>query len=255
MRFISVGLLFIALFIGAIIAYLPLKFVVDLSALKSKGVYYDRVVGTVWDGGLSDVHIAGEAIGQLNISLKPLSILKLKPELAFEFAGAVGSGKGLMAFGLDKSITVRDVLGNIQLNAVKHLDMQLRRSPSKLNLSIRHLKTNAEGQCLDASGHLTSDILSAVGRSWGWDGPEMDGSILCEGEHFLVDMKNKSGIDQLQARGLFRSDLSYDVESHVKTQDVRLSNALISFGFVAQPEQGAYLYSKTAIAQASAPAS
>lgn len=250
MRFFMITLLFLIVFAGALLHFLPLKFVVEAASLKSKGIYYDRVVGTVWDGGLSDVHIAGEALGKVGVSLSPLSLLRLKPELQFEFSGAVGTGRGKVAISLDKSLTARDVFANLQLNAIKHLDIQLRRSPSKLNLTIANIRINADGNCVDANGNMTSDILTAVGRSWGWDGADIDGDVVCEGDNYLLTLENKDGVDKLEARALFRRDFSYEVQSRVKTLDSRLSNALISFGFQGQTEQGLFLYTNASKPQA-----
>ncbi len=242
MRYVLTSFLFLTVFVGALLYFLPLKFVVEATSLKSKGIYYDRVVGTIWNGGMSDVHIAGEALGKVGVSLRPSSLVLLKPEFQFEFLGAVGTGRGKVVIGLDKSLTARDVFANLQLHAIKHLDMQLRRSPSKLNLTITNLHVNADGNCVDANGNMTSDILTAVGRSWGWDGADIDGVVACEGDNFLLNLENKDGVDKLEARALFRRDFSYEVQSRVTTMDSRLANALISFGFQGQTEQGLFLY-------------
>lgn len=245
MRVFACIVLFLISLIAALIAYLPLSFVADMANLKSKGVYYNHAVGTIWKGGFSDVHIGGEAVGQLNIDIRPLSFLKLKPTANVEFSGAVGNGKADVFLGLDKTVEVKNLLANIQLNAFKHLDVQLRRSPSKLNLAVTSLKVSAEGRCLAADGRLNSDMLTAVGRSWAWDGPRIDGTLSCQSDDFLINLSNDEGVDKISAQAILRRDQTYDVESTVQTQNVRLSNALLSFGFKVQGQQGFFKYQKS----------
>ncbi|WP_018996845.1 type II secretion system protein N [Hirschia maritima] len=245
MRIFLCIVLFIIALAGALIANMPMSFLANVSGLKSEEVYYSRAVGTIWNGGFSDVHIKGEVLGQVNIKLMPLSVLKLSPTAHFQFDGAVGNGKGKVSVGLDKVVSIRELIARIHLNAFKHLDVQLRRSPSTLNLSVPLVRISSTGQCREANGGLKSDLLTAVGRAWAWDGPEINGRISCQGEDYHILLSNTAGPDKLEALAVLKSDLTYEVESNVTTRNGRLSNALISFGFEGQSQQGHFRYART----------
>ena len=236
---------FVISLLVALIAYMPLNFVVDAAGLKSNEIYYNRASGTIWKGGFSDVHIKGEALGQVNLELLPVSLLKLRPKANFEFSGAVGNGQGRISVGVDRVVSVSELIAKIRLNAFKHLDIQLRRSPSSLNLSIPLVRFDSYAQCKEANGGLKTDMLTAVGRAWAWEGPEITGVIACLGNDFQIKLSNTAGPDKLEAQAILRSDLTYEVEANVRTRDNRLSNALINFGFEGQSEPGQFRYAKT----------
>ncbi len=247
MRLLSGFSFFVVALVIALLAYLPLRVVTQAIGLQSNGIQFDRAVGTIWRGSLSDVHVGGEAIGQVNLNLNAISLLQLKPAASFEFVGAAGNGKGLIVTGLNRELEIKDAFARIQLNTFKHLDAQLRRSPSTLNLSISNLKIGAAGNCIEAAGGLKTDLLTVVGRSWAWDGPAMDGRIVCVGDDYELTLQNQTGLDEISAKAVLRSDNTYDVEASVKTQNPRLSNALISYGFKGQAAPDEFYYSLSSV--------
>lgn len=245
MRVIGAVLFFVVVAFVAALMNFPLSLVTNIVDLKSKGVHYDRTFGTVWDGTLSDVQIAGESIGQLNFKLQPTSILKLSPKLTFEFAGSIGRGLGDVSIGMDRNVKLENVIANIQLNAFQHLDAQLRQTPSNLRISVSQVKISSSGQCLNASGQLDTDLLASVGRTWGWDGPEMRGDLSCQEKSYLISFSNGDGPDKITAQAIVDSDTEYDVVSRVETQNARLSSALLSYGFKVYDQQGVFEYSNS----------
>ena len=79
--------------IGFAAAQIPLGFVLRKLPLNSMGVQWTQSEGTIWNGRIMGVYANGQPVGDVDLSLKPMSLVTFKPELEFQWGGAGGRGR------------------------------------------------------------------------------------------------------------------------------------------------------------------
>lgn len=237
-------LVFVGVLLAGLILQLPVAFIVEQSGVARQGVSWTRVSGTLWQGQVRDLNIAGQPLGNVRFQLKPLALLDLRMSYAVDISGAAVNGKGELSAGLDGTLQAANVLIDVNVQRLARLDSRLRQAPSELSLTLRAAEIGADFSCLAADGGLQTNILSAVGERWSWNGPGLQGQVNCASAAFLIDMQGASATDQIRARGKF--DLSsglYDLTAEVQTSDPNVEMGLRALTFT--DRSGVYTYRRT----------
>lgn len=241
MRVAGLIVLFLISFVIFLIASFPLSLALDWSGARSRGVSFDRAYGTIWSGSVSDVAIIGQPLGRVKINTRPLSLFTGAIKSELEFAGPAGVAHGVVSVGPAR-INIDNLTANLNVQNLIYLDPRLRRNSATLNAKIGSMAVSHKGECLEGRADLNSDLLTAVGRQWRWDGPMMVGEVVCVDKRPVVDLKNESGPDMITAHATTTDD-GYQVAAEVATRNNELVQALIALGFELRGRS--YVYEKT----------
>jgi len=204
----------------ALIALFPLRLALGFSDMQSIGFTARQVEGTIWSGGIGELHLRSQPLGAMDVALDPLALLlgsismgfsRLdNPEGPLEGRLVTGNTRGL----IDTSgrIAIADMFAPLPISALE-LD----------NVSV----TFRDGQCREASGQVRPIIAAPI------PGVTFDagltGVVECDGQRARVRMATPSGAEQLefyvQESGQYRGWMS------VRNSRPDVAGALSIFGF------------------------
>lgn len=236
--------LFVLVFLAVLVAGLPASFVARQVGLKAGGVDYMRMSGTVWSGEISRLSVAGQPVGAAEFRIRPASLLTGRLAYDFEIEGAALRARGMAQTGLDRGVILNNLVADVNLQEINRLDPRLRQSPATLALSIGQISIGPDGGCRSAQGGMRTDLLQSVGRRWDWTGPEMRGTLGCDGEALTVVMSGAGDDDEIRANARFDATRAvYAAGARVQTSDRGLAQALRALDFVAS--DGAFVYLRT----------
>ena len=110
MRFFFI-LVAVAAFAWFAAAQIPLGFVLRKLPLNAMGIQWTQSEGTVWNGRIMGVYLNGQPVGDVDVALKPVSLLSFKPSLDIQWGGAGGRGADAGEAGADDEDV--DMLGGL----------------------------------------------------------------------------------------------------------------------------------------------
>lgn len=220
-------LYFVAVFLFALLALLPLRLALDWMDMGERGLAAREARGSVWMGALAEAQYGNVPLGDVTAELRTLPLLigrarvdleRRRREDRFRASATVGPG----GFGLD------DMRGRVDLGAalaplpVAALDLA--------DVSARF----ADGLCASASGTVQATLSGEVAGVLLPGG--MSGNARCEEGALLLPLAGQSGMEALNLRiygdGRFRADLI------VRAADEAIRARLLGAGFV--PAGGGY---------------
>lgn len=227
-------------FVLTVLASVPLSFALTQAKLHESGISSHHPSGTVWNGAIRKVDVAGQDIGRVEIKTRYLSALTLSPKVDWTFSGPTGSGRGTALVRLNNSARLTDTVVDLNIAALSRLDPRLRQAPSTLSLTVRDIRVGAKSECLQAEGVLSTDVLSSLGGRYAWAGPRLVGDISCDGENFQIALRNEGGDDDINASINITPSGIYDVSARVNTRNENVLQAITVLGF--ERRDGAYFY-------------
>lgn len=236
-------LLFLTVFIGSLIASVPLGFVLQQAGLKERGVDYRHTAGTIWNGKVHDILVAGQPIGDVSFKTQPLALVGGALAVNLNVDGPAGAGRGKARVGLDRAIMVTDLVADIDVQGLSRLEPRLRQAPARLSATIKTLRLSSNGACRAADGTLQTDILKALGGRYAWEGPVLSGTLSCDADQLLVALENQGGEDAIHANGRIAPGGIYTVDARVTSENVGVVQALQTLEF--RNRNGAYEYYRT----------
>lgn len=211
------SVIFAALLVAAMLVLLPLRTVLSLAGADSAGLSARDVTGRVGKGALAAAYWRGAGLGDVAVSLVPLSLLggALRYEVTGDqVRGAVYvSRRGGGVSGMTGRIGVRSIGGL----PVQGMDF------AAVNLGF------ADGVCAAAAGQIMvqpGGVLSGLGA--------MAGAPLCDGGAILVPLVSSDGAARVDLRvmagGKFRAEVRID------KVDEAARAGLLAAGFQATPQ-------------------
>lgn len=237
-------LVFIVTFLGALIANLPARWAFEQGGLARTAISHDRISGSVWNGRMTNVSIAGQRLGDVSFAIKPLALLSGKLNYEYDVAGPPGRFVGDISVGFDRSIEVSLPRARVDVQGLERLQEVLRRAPSEVRIEGLRLAVTSDGACTTASGALTSDILQANGERLGWSGPEMVGTLSCQNGVVGLSLESAEGPDVISAELSFDGRVAiYDLSARVESTNPNVVQAVQQLGF--QAEGTGFTYTRT----------
>ena len=221
--------LFGAIFVAALVAFLPMRLVLGWIGLGELGLTARQVTGSVWYGALTEAQAGGFALGDLAAHVSPVQLLlgRARVEVAGKggrpLQGAVSMSRH--GFGVD------DLSASLPGGApfaplpVTSLDLD--------DVSGRF----ADGACRHAEGRVRATLAGAIG---GVQLPQaLAGTARCDGDAVLLQLASTAGTETLDLR--LHQDGSYTADLAMRTGDPQLGTKLQLAGF--QLSQDGYLLS------------
>ena len=217
------SLLFLALFVAAMIAMLPLRLALDWVGLDRHGFAAREVRGSVWYGGLADAQLGTVSVGTVQARLRTLPLLVgrarvdlLRSEPDALTGGVTATSDG---FGID------------DMNARLSLGAALAPLPAAA-IDLRDVTVHfSEGACSEANGLVRATVSGEVAGVALPGG--LSGNARCERGMLLLPLSSQSGMESLMIRltgdGRYRTDLL------LRINDPAIAPRMAALGFARTP--------------------
>lgn len=215
---------FLAAFLFALIALLPLRLAVAWLGLEEKGFAARETAGSLWLGAFSEAQFGDVRVGDLQARLRTLPLLLGRARIDLDRSGGTDPFEGAVTvsrhgFGVDDLSAALDVGGNLP---VEGLDVS--------DLSVRF----AAGTCVAAEGLVKARLGPALAAASNAQG--LSGDARCDGGALLLPLRSQAGTEALDLRLLGNG--AYRAELTVRTADTALAAGLAAAGFA--PAAGGY---------------
>ncbi len=161
------------------------------SSFNAAGVKYHNISGTIWNGSLNSLTIAGESWRELEFSMIKLALLTGRGKIKFfakdidkQFAGQLEMRQNsqLVLHDLSGSTAIRIIHNGVPYNAT-------------LTMNSDHLETNSKGECVAGQFDFRSEFLVSLLAGFSLDMPPLAGKGECrEGTVSLFATSEKNGI-------------------------------------------------------------
>lgn len=242
MRKLLLLIVFIVVLIGSLLAFTPLGFVLNQSGIGSLGAGWAKADGTLMKGRISGFYVDTQPVGDVSLSLRPLSLLSFQPTYDVQWGGAGGRGTGVLT--LSRSALVgKELRMQQELGAIEGLSAPVRAMGGSLRLRDGAFRVTQTG-CESSSGTLSTNTLSTLAAQYGRQFGEISGPISCDEGAFVLDMGGTSNANErveIKARAFMVGQGSFSTE--VETQDTQIIIALTQIGF--ERENGRFVYRQT----------
>lgn len=215
--------LFLAFFVAALLAFLPLRLALNWLGLGEQGMTAREVTGSVWAGSLREARFGQIALGDLSAGVSPLQLLvgRARVDLdgtatppAARLSGAIGISRH--SFGLDDVTATLPVGNAFRPVPVTTLDLE--------DVSVR-FRGDA---CEKAEGRVRATMAGEIG---GLAVPgSLTGTARCDGGALLLPLASAAGESstiRMWPDGRYRADLTLQPSDPAST--ARLQAA----GFIA----------------------
>lgn len=210
-------LVFAGVFVGAVLALLPLAFVLRFVDIDAAGVSASRVDGSVWRGRLVDAQWRGHALGDVRMRLAPLPLLLGRVELVVaspQFRGRVHTGDSPRLRVDAARVAVEQVIGNADAEWM-----------------FREVDLRFDSQrCLGAGGQARIDVALA-----GMQPQAITGDFACEGDAAVAHLAPEGGAIPVQGALRLHADGRFEVQWLASPTDPLMQAALQAQGFEPGP--------------------
>ena len=226
--------------IGFAAAQIPLGFVLRKLPLNSMGVQWTQSEGTIWNGRIMGVYANGQPVGDVDLSLKPMSLVTFKPELEFQWGGAGGRGAGTIRLLGSDSVEARDVRFQQNVAELEGLANDVRAVGGTIRMSGGAV-TIEDGACRSASGNFSADTLSLAAQQFGREFSDLTGTLSCSAGAFDIDLGGEGPAGDrvtIDASATLQGQGTIDVI--VETQDREVETLLANAGFSREGEAWTY---------------
>lgn len=217
------GALFLAFFVTALIAFLPLRLALGWFGLAQQGMTAREVTGSIWAGSLREARFGQIALGDLSAGVSPLQLLVGRARVDLDgtaagpaprLSGAVGISRH--SFGLD-DVTASLPVGNaFRPVPVTTLDLE--------DVSVRFRGDT----CEKAEGRVRAFMAGEIG---GLAMPaSLTGNARCDGGALLLPLTSAAGNEGSTIR--LWPDGRYRAELTLQPSDPAAAMRLQAAGFV-----------------------
>lgn len=241
-------LILIAGFLGGLIAFAPLSFILKTAGAEERGLSWTSAEGTLAGGKITGLKAGQDLLGDASLKLNPASLLGLGVEYDFDWNGPSGQGTGKAAAFASGATELRNFSIELDFAALDGAAAWIRQSGGKARLSgdiIRFRK----GACEKATGQTWSDALSKNSMILGPGWPDLSGTLSCDGDMLLIPLQSRSPLGtELDAAARFSPSGTGNVVARVSgVIPQQFHYGLPLAGFV--PDAGTYVYRYPAGAQ------
>jgi general secretion pathway protein N len=202
----QLGIIFGAFLLVALALTMPLAMVLPSHILSARAVS-----GTIWSGHLFEASVGRLPIGNLDVSVSPLSLLSRTPQASLR--GVMGSGK-LSRSGIvhtSAKLSTSALFGAIPLSVIDLDDVTA---------------TFRSGRCDAAEGRVRARFSGEVGGLSLAQG--LSGAARCDGGLLLLPLVSQSAMERLNLR--LADDGSYKGEFIVKSTDPAMAAKFVETG-------------------------
>lgn len=237
----NLGYLFLglAVFVVSVVATAPLQFVLDRAAV-GQAIHYSHASGSIWKGRVSGLVVDGQPVGDLDIKADFRALLKGSLAYDVDVRGELANAKARAAIRMNGDVSVSNLIADLDVRQLVRLDPRLRTQPSRLGVTVIEGRWSMRGACRSLNGDIDTDILSAMGRVYDWNGPELAGVMECQDGQTVVRLDGAGSADQIAVEGRFAPPRDYVVTANVQTSNETLATILQTLEFKRNGSRFAY---------------
>jgi general secretion pathway protein N len=205
---------FVAAFLSALAVAAPMSLALSWLGADEFSVSAANVSGTIWSGQLKDAHYRETPLGDVDVSLDPLSLIGGTRRLA-----VTGSlGKLTLVEGAVNGLEAADIA-----IAVEHLGI----APS-LNLRLENATVLfSRERCSRAEGRIAANIEQ-------FGGLDVSGTLACAGEAAIARLQGGTETIEVSVTLRVNARAQYEAQTRVASSDPIVRAALAIAGFVEQ---------------------
>ena len=217
-------LLFLIIFILALLVLVPMRTGMEWMGLTDKGVAARSAQGSVWNGELVESQFGGAALGNVDAGLNLLPLVLGRAQIGVarspDNAGLLGDFRGLFSFSGSRSAINH-------MNATLPADWVFAPLPVA-SLELENLSVQFdEGQCADADGLVRAHIAGSLG---GVALPDaLIGNAACDDGALLLPLISRSGMEQMDIRISAGGDYSAELRIMAVDDDAHQRTAPAGF--------------------------
>jgi len=190
MKVFGLILLFLVTLFAALVATMPLGFLLDRTPAKSLGVNWAASGGTIFSGRIRDISAGAQRIGDVQLRLDPMALTSGKIAYRIQWNGDPGSGTANLAVGRD-SAAIENLNAVVDIERLVGLANDVRRIGG--SASVRSGKVLfARSSCVEASGQVATNVLARAAASYGQSGGDLSGTIACDGPMLSIPLSGSS---------------------------------------------------------------
>tara|TARA_R110000868_G_scaffold2384_9_gene17775 strand:+ start:10328 stop:11065 length:738 start_codon:yes stop_codon:yes gene_type:complete len=209
-----------------LIVLMPLKAVLMLAG--SAGVSgYQEVYGTVWDGRIRGLRLAGLPIEDVHVALRPLGLITGRLVADWQIADTSARGHGRLALGAT-GFTLSQTDLSLQLSRIAVLADTGLDPQERIFLTIDQLEING-ATCRIAEGEVRSAALVSLARSFELEGPVVEGPLTCRDGALVLDLAGETSDLSLDAELLLAGD-GFDWQVETRTGRAELADGFALAG-------------------------
>ncbi|MBY8827541.1 type II secretion system protein N [Hephaestia mangrovi] len=221
--------LFGAIFVAALIVFLPMRLVLGWIGLGDLGLTARQVTGSMWFGSLTEARAAGFVLGDMDAHVSPIQLLvgRAKIDVAGKGRAPLQGAASVSRHGFGVDDVSASLAGGAAFAPLPVTSLDLDDVSARFK----------DGACDHAEGRVRATLGGALG---GVPLPQaMAGTARCDGNALLLPLVSTAGTESLDVR--FHADGSYAADLTMRTGDPALGTKLQLAGF--QPSANGFLLS------------
>lgn len=242
MRFLIYTLITLAIIIGIAVTTVPLGLVLGQLGLGGLGVGWAHTEGTLYRGRVNGVFTQQQVVGDIGLTLKPLSLFGggLGYDIDMGGAGLRGTAGITLRPG---QIELKDLRARQSIAALEGLAAPIRAMGGEVRIADGDAVFGLQG-CKQVSGSVTSDVLTRAAGQYGKVFGPISGPLSCEDGLVVADLTSESPDgDVVRIFGRFGIGGQGDVRVEVETGDPAMAAFLSQANFSFQDDLWTYAYS------------
>ncbi len=194
-------LVFAIAFTGFLIAWAPLAAALSLAGVRERGMEFTDVRGTIWNGRIDGLRVAGRPVGDVEMRIDPMGLLGLTVRADVETIGVVRA-RGAVAMDFARVLSASGASLRVDARYLDALHPALAGRDGDFFLRLDEFAVDPHGACLRAEGRAQTDILTHPAHAGDWAGPALEGPVSCEAGAMILAMQgeNEDGRVNLRAR-------------------------------------------------------
>lgn len=221
---IRLGLLAVFL-VFWMITLLPLKAVMIMAGGTNAFGYQD-VYGTVWDGRIYGLRLGGDRVREIEISSRALPLIAGRVSVDWGVSDDTLRGQGQSAVSGDW-LSAADVDLRVGFDRLGLGGYPGFTGDEMVRISVIELEMKGD-QCIRAAGDVRSDAIVALAETYGYQGPVLEGVLLCDGDELVLDVFGSTDRIDLSGRVTFSRDgYAWQIEAHTDQSELAEAFALM----------------------------
>ncbi|MEM8617880.1 MAG: type II secretion system protein N [Pseudomonadota bacterium] len=237
-------LIFVLVAIVSAVAFTPLGFLLNRAGLDAYGVGWSQVDGTLGQGRIDGLYVGAQPVGDVTLTLRPLSLLRLQPTYDVQWSGSGGRGRAVISVLSRRELSASDIRLQHNLAVIEGLALPIRAMGGQLQVRDGLVQLTRTG-CTQASGTLSTDILARAAGQYGRTFGQFEGPLSCDAGQFILAMKARSEeADAVDFNAQASLLGSVNARVSVQTPSAEIGLALSQFGFQRRGDLLVYDYNR-----------
>lgn len=218
--------LFAGLVLVWLIILLPLKAVMMIAGGAGAFGYQD-VYGSVWDGRVYGMRVAGVPIREIEMAADPLPLLVGRLAARWRVSDDSARGRGHVSIGGSTfQVSDMDLLVSIDRLGLRSFPGLDRSQMIDMDITALSLR---DGRCESVQGRVQTTALVQFASTYGFEGPALLGVLSCDDGRLVITLDG-AGADLELTGSVHMDQTTYTWDLELRTGRPELADALALAG-------------------------